>query len=62
MFNSYTIFYDRTIKRWHFNTGDWLIKVFAWAGLTVLVYRNKNGFDYKYFNWNDFFIYEHITF
>jgi len=29
------IFYDRTRKKWHFNAGDCLIEVTAWAGLTV---------------------------
>jgi hypothetical protein len=32
---------DRTRKRWPFNTGDCLIEVTAWAGLTV----NENDYD-----------------
>jgi len=32
---SYEIFYDNTSKRWLLNTGDCLIDVTAWAGLTV---------------------------
>jgi hypothetical protein len=32
-FNSNEIFYDRTRKRWPFNTGDFLIEVITWAGL-----------------------------
>jgi len=28
---------DRTRKRWPFNTGDCLIEVTTWAGLTVLL-------------------------
>ena len=35
-FKSYDIFYDSIRKRWPFNTGDCLIEVTAWAGLTVL--------------------------
>jgi hypothetical protein len=35
-FNSYEIFYDSTRKRWPFNTGDCLIEVPTWAGLTVV--------------------------
>ena len=38
MFNSYEIFYDRTRKMWPFNTGDCLIEVTTWAGLTVTVF------------------------
>ena len=34
--NSYEIFYDRTRKRLPFNTGDYLIEVTTWEGLTVL--------------------------
>ena len=34
-FNSYDIFYDRTRKKCPFNTGDCLIEVTTWAGLTV---------------------------
>ena len=34
--NSYKIFYDRTRKRWPFNTGDCLIEVTSWAGLTCI--------------------------
>jgi hypothetical protein len=30
--------YDRTRKGWLFNTGDCLIEVTAWAGLTVSTY------------------------
>jgi len=37
-FNSYEIFYDRTRKRWPLNTGDCLIEVTTWLGLTVHVY------------------------
>jgi hypothetical protein len=33
--------FSRTRKRWHFNTGDCLIEVTTWAGLTV--YTTKNG-------------------
>ena len=36
-FNLYDIFYDRTINMWLFNTGDCLIEVTVWAGLTVSV-------------------------
>jgi hypothetical protein len=32
--NLYEIYYDRTRKRWSFNTGDCFIEVTAWAGLT----------------------------
>ena len=35
-FNSYEIFYDRTRKMGPFNTGDCLIEVTAWAGLTFI--------------------------
>ena len=35
MINSYEIVYNRKRKKLPFNTGDWLIKVIAWAGLTV---------------------------
>jgi len=28
-------FYDRTRKEWPFNTGDCLIEVTSWVGLTV---------------------------
>ena len=34
-FNSYEIFFEMTRKRWSLNTGDCLIKVTLWAGLTV---------------------------
>jgi hypothetical protein len=34
--NSNEIFYDRTRKRWPFNIGDCLIKMFSWAGLMVV--------------------------
>jgi len=34
-FNSYGIFCDKTRKRLPFDTGDCLIEVTAWAGLTV---------------------------
>jgi hypothetical protein len=34
MLNSYELFYDRTRKWWPFNTGDCLIELTAWAGLT----------------------------
>jgi hypothetical protein len=37
MFNSNKIFYDRIRIRWPFNTGDCLIEVTAWAGMTVYV-------------------------
>jgi hypothetical protein len=33
--NTYENFYDRTRKRWHFDTSDYLIEVSAWAVLTV---------------------------
>ena len=36
--NSYEIFYDSTRKRWSLNTGDYVIEVTAWAGLTVYRY------------------------
>jgi hypothetical protein len=36
-FNPYEMFYDRTRKRLPFYTGDCLIEVATWAGLTVLV-------------------------
>jgi len=36
-FNSYEIFYDRTRKGWIFDTGDCLIEVTAWTGLTVYI-------------------------
>ena len=42
-FNSYEIFYDRTRKRWPFNTGDCLIEVTAWAGLTVYHFQHSIG-------------------
>ena len=35
-FNSNGIFYERTRKRWHFNTDDCSVKVTAWTGLTVI--------------------------
>jgi len=34
-FKSYEIFYDRTRKRWPFNTCDCLIEATGWSGLTV---------------------------
>jgi len=37
-FNLYEIFYDRIRNRWIFNTGDCLIEVTTWEGLTVLLY------------------------
>jgi hypothetical protein len=37
-FNSYAIIYNRTRKRWSFNTGDCLIEVATWTDLTVHVY------------------------
>ena len=37
MFNSNKIFYDRIRIRWPFNTGDCLIEVTAWAGMTAYV-------------------------
>ena len=37
-FNSYDILNDGTRKWWSFNTGDILIEVTAWAGLTVPLY------------------------
>jgi len=36
-FNSYEIFYVRTRKMWPFNTGDCLIEVTTWTGLSVQV-------------------------
>ena len=43
--NSYATFYDRTRKRWPFNTGDCLIEVTAWAGLTVnIIYTGEASF------------------
>jgi hypothetical protein len=36
-FNSYEIFYNRTSKRWPFNTGDCLIEVTTW---TVWLYSS----------------------
>ena len=36
--NSYEIFYHRTRKGWPFNTGDCLIEVTTWAGLTVHIF------------------------
>ena len=35
-------FYDRTRKRWPFNTVDCLIEVTAWAGLTVYLCENES--------------------
>jgi hypothetical protein len=35
MFNSNETFYDWARKGWPFNTGDCLIEMTAWAGLTV---------------------------
>ena len=35
---TYEIFHDKTRKRWPFNTGDCLIEVTSWAGLTVVVF------------------------
>jgi hypothetical protein len=37
-FSFYEIFYDRTRKWLPFNTGDCLIEVTAWAGLTVYIF------------------------
>ena len=47
-FNSYEIFNDRTRRRWSFKTGDCLIEVIAWGGLTVYymcvcVFFNNNN-------------------
>jgi hypothetical protein len=36
------IFYDRTRERWPFSTGDFLIEVTAWAGLTVVRSKFKS--------------------
>jgi hypothetical protein len=46
------MFYDRTRKRWSFNTGDCLIEVTAQAGLTVYILHvplatQTFQFDYK---------------
>jgi hypothetical protein len=41
-FNWYEISYGRTRKMWPFNTGDCLIEVNAWAGLTVFIYRLRS--------------------
>ena len=38
MLNLYEFLYDWTRKKWPFNTGDCLIEVTAWAGLTVYKY------------------------
>ena len=46
-FNSYEVFYDRTRKRWPFNTGVCLIEVAVWVGLTVFLCSNRN---LNYFN------------
>ena len=43
-------FYDRTRKRWPFNTGDNLIEMTTWASLTVL-YRSKNFHNHFYFSY-----------
>jgi hypothetical protein len=47
-FNAYDIFYHRTRKRWPFNTGDCLIEVTAWAGLTVFGLWELNSFIHGY--------------
>jgi len=36
--NSYEIDFDRTKKGWPLNTGECLIEVTAWAGLTTVYY------------------------
>ena len=36
-FNSNEIFYNRTGKRWRFNTDDCLLEVTAWACLSVFI-------------------------
>jgi hypothetical protein len=41
------MFYDRTRKRWPFNTGDWLIEATAWACLTELCDTYHDGIDKK---------------
>jgi hypothetical protein len=35
-FNTYEMFYDRTINRWPLNTGDCVIKVTTSTGLTII--------------------------
>ena len=57
MFKSYEIFYERTRKRGPFNTGDYLIEVTAWAGLTVykILWEKKDQkhqLIYYNFDWN----------
>jgi hypothetical protein len=37
LLHSHKMFYDRTWKKWPFNTSDCLIEVTVWAGLTVIV-------------------------
>ena len=41
-FNSYAIFYERTRKMWPLITGDRLIEVTTWTGLTVFPCRKKS--------------------
>ena len=40
-------FSDSTRKKWPFNTGDCLIEVTAWAGLTV--YHNSHNHNHYLF-------------
>jgi hypothetical protein len=47
-FNSYEIFYEKTRKRWPFNTGDCLIEVTSWAGLTVYYKKQCNVTSFWY--------------
>ena len=47
-FNSYEIFYNRIRKRWPFNTGDCLIEVTRWTGLTVSSYGEGEKFSNHY--------------
>jgi hypothetical protein len=39
--NSYELFYDRKRKGWPLNTGDCLIELTAWTGLTVICFSIK---------------------
>ena len=38
---SFDFSYDRTRKRWPFNTGDCLIEMTAWTSLTVILIWNE---------------------
>jgi hypothetical protein len=58
--------YDRTRKRWTFNTGDCLIEVTAWTGLTVIIEMRRqclfkrHQIILEYFWYSIFIVYIYI--